>query len=356
MTHKLAEKDIPDAIREVRPLPMSKLSGDFFEEKVAKVKGQLVMFNEELFKNFPIKKEDIEKNLSVFVDWKGRNVSEDARMLGLPGHGRSLSFNLKFGDIYGNIYNYVEIKGVGMPQKSVHAGEQPVEKYGPRVWGLTNLENAKADWEVSNLFIKNGIKTSAPVAIIEIKEVIMGDGEKAGVEELRRRGVLPKNFQPVLYIRGFSELMRIDEAEREDFEKFAAHHGMSLHKYASWWVERQADNLAKIHNLNKSHGHLIGQNLTLDGGMVDNSTVANSSKFSRLHDVIVMLNSVSSFSKNTGESETEMKKVFLVKYFEKREAGEEEFQWILSHLGKGETELVHSVAEVYKNKFGNPNS
>ncbi|MEM3555105.1 MAG: hypothetical protein QXF56_00040 [Candidatus Micrarchaeia archaeon] len=355
MTHKITERSPSEVIREAKPLPMSKLSDNFFEERVARVSGKLVMFNDELIKNFPIKKEDIEKNLSVFVDWKGKNVSEKdiiTNMLGLLEHGRSLSFNLKFADVYGNVYNYVEVKGVGMPQKSIHAGEQPVEKHGQTIWGLMNLENAKADWEASNLFIKNGIKTSAPIAIIEIKEVIMADGEKVGVEELKKRKIIPESFQPVLYVRGFSELMRVDEAEKEDFEKFAAQRGMSIRGYTLWWVERQANNLARIHNLNKSHGHLIPQNLTLDAGMVDNSTVVNSSKFSRLHDITVMLNSVSSFSKSIGENETEMQKLFLTTYMEKREVGKEEFQALLSQLKKGEKpELFSLVTEIYKNKF-----
>lgn len=67
----------------------------------------------------------------------------------------------------------------------------------------------------SNILVENGIKTSAPIAIIKIDEVIMADGSRLKVKELKN---IFEDFQPVLYLRAFSELMRVDEAMPEDLK------------------------------------------------------------------------------------------------------------------------------------------
>ncbi|NYZ79428.1 hypothetical protein H0N99_04745 [Candidatus Micrarchaeota archaeon] len=141
--------------------------------------------------------------------------------------------------------------------------------------------------------------------------------------------MLPEGFQPAPYIRAFSELMRIDDASPEDFEKFAAAH--KIEKYIPWWIEREASNVAKIHDISKSYGHLIGQNLTLDGGLTDRGTVSKSSKEGNRQDITVMLTSVFNRSETLSSNAAENQKLFLEKYFEKRKnIGEEELGFLHS--------------------------
>ncbi|MCX6776125.1 MAG: hypothetical protein NT130_04735 [Candidatus Micrarchaeota archaeon] len=278
-------EDITDAVR--RAKPMSVVSDKFFNQPVVKVEGELLIFNKKLFPKSPFKEDKIAKELSLFVDWSGKNVKMD--LLGLYEHGRTLSFNVRFSDVYGNVYNYVNIKGGGIPKKSkegfVH--NNTLKKHGGQVMGLVGSIDSAEDWDASNLFIENGIKTSAPIAIIEIKEFITKDGERLSTEELRKQGILKNEdesheFTPVIYLRAFSEVMRVGDARKEDVEKFAKEHGMASDEYVAWWTKKVAKNVAKIHDLGKAHRNLIGHNITVDGCIVDNDTVTNVGKSARI--------------------------------------------------------------------------
>lgn len=158
-------------------------------------------------------------------------------------------------------------------------------------WGLLDYESAVKDWKESIEIIRGGGETAVPLAIIEIKEAILADGKRKSIEELKKQGLIPETrkyegeeykYRPVLYLRAFPEVMRIRDADREDYEKFANEHGMSMNEYVDWWTEKVAKNLAKIHNLGKVHGNLIGHNLTLDGRIVDFDTVVNVDSSSKI--------------------------------------------------------------------------
>ena len=281
-------ESISDVLKELRATPMSKISKRFFMEDVGNVKGVLLSFNDELFPHLPISEGDIAEKLSLFVDRSGRNATLD--LLRLPEHGRSLSFNVKFSDKHGNVYNYIDVKGAGLPKKGPHRDNETIKKdITSGVWGLLEYWGAKADWDASNLMIKKGVKTSAPIAIIEIKELILKDGERKSIEELKKMGMIPQTikyddevceYKPVIYLRAFTEFMRFDGVTKKDLADFAKEHGFkSTHDYMDWWMKEVAKNLAKLHDLGKVHHYMGGHNLTLDGRIVDNDGVKNPTVF-----------------------------------------------------------------------------
>lgn len=272
MVQKLEQAGESEVAKELRIKPMLTRSDHFFKENVGRVRGELVDFNRELFKTFPVKEEDIAKKLSFFVDWSSKKTEID--LSGLFMHSRSLFLPIKFSDREGEVYNYIDIKGLGMPRKANDA-HMALRRKGPEeVWGLLDYEDARRDWNISSQLIKKGVRTSAPLAIISITEVITPEGKVVSVEKMKKWGSMGEEFRPVLYLRAFPEVMRIADARVEDIEKFAKVHGMkNAEEYMKWFVKEVAENLARMHNHGLVHKNIIGHNLTLDGRIVDNDTV-----------------------------------------------------------------------------------
>ncbi|NYZ76161.1 hypothetical protein H0N98_02830 [Candidatus Micrarchaeota archaeon] len=329
---KEPSESIRDALDAVKPKPMSVLSKErFFKQNVSEIKCEPLLFNSKLFKHLPIRKEDVENKLSVFVDRSGNAVTME--LLGLTAHGRSFFLNVKFSDRFGNVYNYIDIKGAGMHEKEWHETIR-VYGYDEDIGGLLNYDDAKIDWDMSNLFLRNRIRTSAPIAMGRVEEIIFAGGKRPSMKDLRMQGWIPPyveeeyqriKYVPVIYIRGFSEIMRLQDAEKEDYERFANAHGMTLVEYRDWWIEEVAKNLARMHNLGKAHNALNVHNLTLDGCIVDHDAVKS---FSKSQDAWMFSNEISNsagilggFTRRLGYSsdyEVPNEKLFLEKYFENR--------------------------------------
>jgi hypothetical protein len=243
-------------------------------EPVGRVKGVLIKFNEERFPNFPVKEGHIAEKLSFFIDREGKRA--EMELLGAFHHGRSASFKLKFSDKDGNEYGYVNIKGLGVPS-SYHMSRlsKTIFRSGSTVLGLMRREDAEWDWESSELLLKNGVRTHAPIALIELDSLLTKSGKEVDVKTLRKKGQLPQDFTPVLYLRAFSEITRLDDVEFETIEKFARQRGMSNLQYVNWFADVQAKNLARMHSLGKVHGFLHMGNITIDGCIVDNDSVVD---------------------------------------------------------------------------------
>jgi hypothetical protein len=318
-----------------------------FTEKVGKVEGVLKHLNEKIFPNFPLAKDKIAKELSLFVDWSGKNATLD--LTGLPEELRSLSFKIRLSDRYENVYSYINIKGVGLLKGANRADDVGVETIKPfepvydsgDVWGLLDYDSAKADWDASNLFLENGIKTSAPIAIIEIKEVIMPDGKKVSVDELKKQAIISKEYAPVLYLRGLSEFMRVADAKKEDFENFAKEHGMTLNEYLGWWIDRQAENIAKIHKLGKAHHSAHEGNLTIDGYIIDNDDTRPINEKWLVFDIALLMGAIGNLSEKTGTNDMENRVTFFRKYLGYSNAKKEGFERIYYREG-----LPRILAEV----------
>jgi hypothetical protein len=289
----------------LRTRPMSKLSRERFSaENAMEIKGELILFNDEFFrKNFPIRKEDMKK-LTVFTyraedekEPKSDNKNAVLELLRLPEHGRNLFFNIRFCDDRGSVYQYVDIKGIGLPKhvdllgimgnilvfdSTTLTDSETIRKGIRGMWGLVDYESAVKDWEQSNELIRGGVETATPIAIIKINEIFSKNDQRKSIKELKEEGIIPTkitydekeyDYTPVVYLRAFSEVMRVKDATKEDFEKFAKEHGMTFDEYVDWWTGKVAKNLAGMHILGKIHGNLIPQNLTIDGRIVDFDTV-----------------------------------------------------------------------------------
>lgn len=121
---------------------------------------------------------------------------------------------------------------------------------------------------------------------------------------------------------------------------------MKIDKYTHWWAESEAINVAKLHNLGLSHRHLIGQNLTLDGGFSDNRKISKSSKLDNWLDIGNVLTSTRIISENLSLNAAENQKLFLEKYFKNRkEISEDEVRFIHSNF------ISHSVENQYYTKL-----
>lgn len=349
--------------------PKSKFSEDFFEQRVAHVIGEPIYVNEKLLKALGIKSEDAKNRLSVFVDWKGK-YSGDASssvMLGLLQHGRSLVEERKFSGA--NDYNYLEVKGPGIPQKTAQQRGETIEicaKLGI-VYGLVDEKEMWDDVNSTNFLVEKKVKSPEIVAAIRLKEILLADGERVSVDELRKQGKIPQGFIPVLYWRAFAEYRRTDEVIKEDIEIFSKKKHMNTNEYMQWWVETEAENFAKIHNAGKAHTNPIRHNLTLAGEIADNHTVVNAHKEGIIYDITVMLNSVSSFSQDLSPSEKDAMRrqnLFLERYFKLREIEKGELsEFILSFESRSILEnreaerlrygeLTRTVEKIYEKKFG----
>jgi len=387
--------DVPikDVLEETGTRPMSKLSKQFDIENVAVVKGVLRKFNDELFPELPIRKgegflnklfgrDKITDELFLFVDRSGKNTSQE--LLRLPGHGRNFSFNVKFSDAEGNVYSYIDIKGGGLSGKGSRKEAETVrtEIVEQAKWrkvsvrGMGDWEEATKDWETSEFFRKKGVKVAPPIAIVEIEEFILADGTKVSVKDAMKR-MLPRNLEyhgetyknrPVLYLRAFTEVMRLSDATKDDFEKFAKEHGKSLDEYLNWLGGKMADNLIKIHKSGIAHKNLIAHNWTIDGHVVDFDTVekADSEKIlddasftvAAMHSMCVVKGSLSE------DDSTRLLAAFLRKYLVSPCINKDEIIVLYgiydTSLKTNENDSIKSlykrvmqeIAELYKKRFG----
>jgi hypothetical protein len=295
---------------------------------VAAVEGDLIKLNRRALPNLPIKEGLVARKLSLFVDW-GKDP-KGPELKGLPQHGRVLSLNLRFSDRYGNAYNYLAFKGVGMPRRSSagHLHSQPVaypgEKLDPNVYGLERDHNALADWYYSDLLLRAGARTTVPIAIIRPREVLTKEGERIGIADAVREGYIPRTweldgrrrrFVPVIYVKGFGEVARLLDMRDCGYKRVAAELGVGVREYGRLLSEEVARNLAILHNLGLTHGYLFCHNVTLDGCIVDFDSVYSGGPLEVVADLRRILQTLTEHGKLGGASELR----FMEAYFRNRE-------------------------------------
>jgi hypothetical protein len=297
MVLKLKEREPVEEIPGVRPT-----SDKYMTQNVRHVGMVLRDFNSQVLPNFPMTPKQLEEGLSLFVDWK--NKKSEFSLLGTKYDGRSGSFPICFSDVYGNRYERVILKGFGIPEfayENIHG-----DTIAKPARGLADYSAMKKDLEMANLFLEHRIRTAVPIAIGELKTVILKDGTEMKVEDLRGR-VIPKDFVPVLYFRGLRDGMRLKDADADDLKHFAAKNNIDFPEYPSWWAGMQGDNLAGMHNLQKIHRFLHERhNVTTAAEIVDLDSVVGiqnaAGKGSFLKDATDMMDAVLSVENKCDEA------------------------------------------------------
>lgn len=217
------------------------------------------------------------ENFSLEVDWR---------------HGRSaLLGRVIFKDKQGNFYRDVDLKGIGpiiswQPPK-VEVGEI-YQKNSEEFRGIFNKEDALEVKEISEKFIKAGIRTERFLAIIELdilKEIFDEKGNKLLIEA--KQGSELFEVAPVIAVRAFGTKNRIFEArdgglsKLEDAKKMVSQEiginnkDFSFDDYLEWFAETLGKNIGLMHNNYWAHTCLTIHNITLDCRIIDLDEVKN---------------------------------------------------------------------------------
>ncbi len=285
-----------NAIATLRRKPVAK------QQPVSPVPGRTIKIAEDVP---PALKKRIENGFfNVFVDWsKGLragfpNPLSVHRLHFLENHGRVLFLKYRFKDALGTEHNYLTLKGGGAPKEhAIRNWYTPIPTTGISEdfedWGLVRREDALKDWAISEKLAKRGVKTSKPIAIIELGEVKDENGKPVAVEKLEEFG-FSNEEKPVLYIRAMPQVMRLGDL-LENPESLAAIVKWGRKKFG-WkstedyfiWVSRNAgENLAKMHNAGFVHNYYSTHNITVDGRTVDfDGTIEAKGEGTRGRDVL----------------------------------------------------------------------
>ena len=231
-----------------------------------------------------------------------------------------------FKDKEGRPYRDIDLKGIGHIEKGKIQLPKISERVGA-VYGLREKEYAIEEYELAELLLSKGIRTNRILAIVELKDLIVG-GEKISLKEARKRGIIPRAFTPVIEIRGFGTCARIDDLitvelsmwERgireslrklghlltptekeypldekrgeneksikrgkillEDAIKLVSQElnressPLSPEEYLQWFAQTLGKNVGLMHREGFAHNNLITNNITLDCRIIDLDTVS----------------------------------------------------------------------------------
>ncbi len=201
----------------------------------------------------------------------------------------------------GTHWRYLTAKGIGALINATMIvtviGEERISSTGD-TWGVTDLEDATTDFEMSLRFIREGIRTVIPVAIIELDHILNKNSSPLTIQEAQQIGLLRKNERPVVYLRAFATHLRmsdlylelygykknssiekrqmVDAAMRtveREIRQFVKRDSFGINDYANWFAYTLGQVFRKIHDMNVLHHNVSGQNITLDCRILDLDTV-----------------------------------------------------------------------------------
>lgn len=233
-------------------------------------------------------------SVAVFLTPKRQKSLPTVELRG--GYGRSgLLGRAYFRDEYGNIYRDMNVKGIGF---ATLMGGRIVQPIKPRAgvsetFGLLDRDSAIAEKNAAQKFLRAGIRTARPIALIRLKQIVDRRGRKISLKEARRKQMLaPETKEPVIALRAFGTHYRV-----ENLTKAAAKDAIALvsaelkreltaKEYAEWFAETLGKQLAKIHNADLAHGNPSPHNTTLDCRLVDLDRVRKIKNVSSMYDDI----------------------------------------------------------------------
>lgn len=296
-------------------IPIKEGLGETFEKQFSifeRVKNNVAFVNPEV--NIPLKlKIGKESPLGLFlkIAFPEKSYIEkfgEKKLEIRPDHLRSVLLGrIIFNDKEGRLYRDIDLKGIGfLPKKFMDVDLRGNKGLGDRLYGigeyfgLLKSENAFLDHEITEKLLKAGIRVPRVLSIINLEELII-EGEKISLNDVKKKGIIEEEYQPVIEVRGFGTKERVSfasdifppmaypfldsdsvflknsqEKKRlilEDAKKLVSQEtGKDLsdnEKYLEWFSQTLGKNLGLLHKIGLIHTNLIAHNLTLDCRLVD---------------------------------------------------------------------------------------
>lgn len=192
-------------------------------------------------------------------------------------HGRSASIPLRFKDKYGNIYNWINFKGIGVTYWGRGGFRKGATNNGILEWG-----NAHRDRLFSDHLLKIGVRTHVVLYLIKLRQIPGTDGELHPIEEIVPDSLKAREQIPVVAVRGMRNFLRIKDLEhmhgREkertvnnaiEVVKREAPEVTNRSKYLRWFASTLANQLSIMYSFKIYHGLLTSHNITLAAEIVD---------------------------------------------------------------------------------------
>lgn len=265
---------------------------------LSKVDNKVLEVNTNVF--MPLKLEKGKPSpMGLFVEAMLRDESDTSlegkfREEFWSSHHRSMLLGKAFfEDNEGRLYRDIDIKGMGfLAIQGAYRGAKPailvpgktryaeaflagVSPHG----GLLDRDVAFYDYCVAEEFTQAGIRTHRGLAIIELRELIV-NGRRKSVNELKKYGLIDKDFYPVIEVRAFGTKARISDRtpeQLEDAKRLVAQElGIEFNsdeEYFKWFAQELGRNVGLMHKNGWLYTNWTDQNITLDCRIVDLDSV-----------------------------------------------------------------------------------
>lgn len=251
-------------------------------------------------------KEGEPTKLGLFLTPRPKEGEKNFDLKVAAEHRRSaLLGRVIFKDKQGWFYRDIDLKGAGyshITEDSIKVGRIQPHYLGDsnQACGILNLNWAKYARDMSEKFLKAGIRTERYIALIKLKEIVDNHGYKISIGKAKKGGypgeypLLPKSLQPAIALRAFATKFRIrdidmlspDSIEKlEDARKIVSQElgvnekDFSFQKYFEWFAKTLGENIGLMHKNGWFHRYLNEHNVTLDCRIVDLDSVG---KFANL--------------------------------------------------------------------------
>lgn len=149
------------------------------------------------------------------------------------------------------------------------------------MYGLMSLEDAKVDFDNGERLAEMGVRGSRGIAIIKLHTIYYPGQGIVRVEELKRRGIIPNDFEPVVYVRATGSDHRVRDYEDPELfsrsdrswlkkQKMSAiasaiervgkeigNEGLTTEEYLRWFAETLGKQVGTLHRNGYIHGGLF---------------------------------------------------------------------------------------------------
>ncbi|MEK7573494.1 MAG: hypothetical protein AAB531_03645 [Patescibacteria group bacterium] len=271
------------------------------------VKNRVMLVNPQIYS--PLNLIEGESSpVGVFLSDTYSNAPYRAEMDGemsleiLPFHRRSaLLGRVLFSDTEGRIYRDIDIKGSGNLRFGFSGGPARMELgriyHGDKnnLGGLMEKDYALHDYELSEEFLKAGIRTHRTIGIIRLWEVVNGN-TKISLRGVSKYSInqMHDNFRSVIQIRAFGTRARVtnkddtllfEDARKMVSQELGMKRPMSNKEYIRWFAKTLGRNVGLMHENGWTHRYLSDHNVTLDCRIVDLDSVG-SDEYKRFQDYV----------------------------------------------------------------------